>query len=278
MRNTPVQHRHAFTLVELLVVIGIIALLISILLPSLNRARETAKAAACMSNLRQIGTALMMYANDNKGYIVPGDYRNDSNVRENWATILVIGGYLPSPSQSVGGPPDASTTSEGNSVFRCPSGLETYGSYSPASQTDGRGAGFLRQLSYDLAGPGNTVRIDNWYGMNGWGTNDPTYQEKAFERYPFTRIKVGSNAFKKLHKFTDFRAASELGLIYDGSDFHQQNPQNINARHHGQKTTNMLFADGHVENFQTSQIPETYSLSHDLQRNIVPRLRLDVID
>lgn len=72
-RRRPRAPQSAFTLVELLVVIGIIALLIAILLPALRRAKEAANAAQCSSNQRQLMMAFLMFANDHKGHL-PGNY------------------------------------------------------------------------------------------------------------------------------------------------------------------------------------------------------------
>src|SRR5262245_6719416 len=78
------RRRQAFTLVELLVVIGIIAVLIGILLPALNKARESARQVQCLSNMRQLSTAIVMFANDHKGQM-PGC--SSTRINENGTVV-----------------------------------------------------------------------------------------------------------------------------------------------------------------------------------------------
>src|SRR3954467_9568954 len=68
-RSKAISHPRAFTLVELLVVIGIIALLLAILLPALARVRESSRRTACLANICELGRAVLLYCHDNKDHL-----------------------------------------------------------------------------------------------------------------------------------------------------------------------------------------------------------------
>ena len=103
-----------FTLVELLVVIGIIALLIGILLPTLNKARQTAATTACLSQLHQFGIVSTMYANDNHDYMFPSYWYNLSQP-SSLQNILAQYFKLPNNSDSTG-----VTNTISQRIFICP--------------------------------------------------------------------------------------------------------------------------------------------------------------
>jgi len=228
-----------FTLVELLVVIGIIALLISILLPSLNRARETANRVKCSSNLRQMGQAILLYSNENKG-AYPRTY--------------YTGGFalIPDPTNTGFGQTDpfpavATNTVINNvpsciylllrteditaEVFTCPSSNATKDTYGGGTNTSLNHVNFQNiglNLSYSYANPfADTSAVGSGFKMNS--SMEPTFALAS-------DINPGISSANNQDQVTAVTTASSSTQMRLG-----------NSNNHNKDGQNVLYADGHVE-------------------------------
>lgn len=152
-----------FTLVELLVVMAIIALLVSIMLPTLSRARESARAIKCATNERQIGIMAELYRQDNKMVYMPGNRPHPSNnaMRYAWPFLLIPYG------------PDIDAYKEGTGPATWRRSVYVQGNpyFCPTSKIYNSGAEFVDDLyvsyGYNIGGVGHFVRENTtWEDAN----------------------------------------------------------------------------------------------------------------
>jgi prepilin-type N-terminal cleavage/methylation domain-containing protein/prepilin-type processing-associated H-X9-DG protein len=254
--NRHAQSRRAFTLVELLVVIGIIALLISILMPALSKARAQSLQVACASNLRQMGIAMVMYSNETK-YLPGCQAFNSSGPFAIWPTRLRA---MMRSSPALSGPVGSKSLGGVEKLFWCPANQEGFqwqlrynspgGAYADANaQGYGYASGELLL---------NVFSVPFSYGYNDWGAVDSVNGHGQGSMTVDEQLGLGGDVQPPPSPVHEIRAsrvksASEMIAIADNTTDGQwdYNLDPWNATEYPGKIhrngSNVLFMDGHVD-------------------------------
>ena len=219
-----------FTLIELLVVVSIIALLVSILLPALGKARESAKKMVCLVNQRTTGFVWNLYANDNADVIVPVNIGQPSpNLTREWFDKLA--GYVPNEDYNLFGIKNGLfrikyPEKPRQTVFMCPA--------NKAIAWDGHDNGYCYNFVInDRSGIEWDNGARNWYPIKTTMIVSPSEKIIFADGRADPKTSSSGNTYMSVFWWTD------PSDHYVGVDYWV-------GRFHGRDGANFLWADGHA--------------------------------